>query len=168
MSEAFDRGRDYERHIRKITSSVLKIDVKRDSKSGAGIHKQDIRDQFNLLPIFIECKDQNALSVKAEWRVTDQKSGHGQAPLVVFPDAEEDLCVIRYTDLLQFIREAWDFRDMAENLRSPEAESETAVPLPRAKTGCCANGHLLTDEFGYCMGKKCKFSRGYKPPKVKK
>jgi len=168
MSEAFDKGRDYERHIRKVTSSILKINVQRDSKSGAGIHKQDVRDQFGLLPIFIECKDQNALSVKAEWRVTDRKSGHGQAPLVVFPDDEEDLCVMRYADLLQFIREAWDYRDTAEDLRRPAVTTVGVdIPAPRSCDGACAAGHI-TDSYGYCSTKGCKFSRGYRAPKVKK
>jgi hypothetical protein len=30
-----------------------------------------------------------------------------------------------------------------------------------------ANGHI-TDQFGYCNQKGCKFSRGYKKPKEKK
>lgn len=173
MSAASDRGKLYERRIRKITAKALKLDVKRDSRSGAGeLHKQDIRDRYGELPIFIECKDQEALSVKKEWRVTDGKSSYGQAPLVVFPDAEEDLVVMRYTDLLNFIREARDWQETAENLRKPPLEAlseaiDRKKSLSDINLGTCREGHLAPSD-GYCLQKGCKWSRGYKAKKEKK
>jgi len=182
MSAAYDRGKDWERRVFKAMSKVLKLEVKRDSRSGAGTHKADGRDQFNLVPLFIECKDHEKLNVKADWRIADGKSSHGQAPVVVFPDNDEMLCVMRFGDVLQFIREAWDYRDTAEDLRNPavvahhiknpsKQTEEALVKLGEAaaktiKQGgkTCKNGHIV-DQWGYCMDKKCKFSRGYRPPK---
>lgn len=175
MSTAFDRGRAYERNIRKITARMLKFDVQRDKQSGAGIHKQDIRDRYGELPIFIECKDQKTTKLKEWWREADSKSSYGQAPIVVFPDNEENLCVMRYTDLLQMIRESMDWRETTGELRQPVKLEpmimiSTLPKIVREKTQrgaqTCRNGHI-SDEWGYCMQRDCKYARGYKVKRVK-
>lgn len=180
MSDAFDRGRSFEVKVQKITRQKLHMDIRRDKQSGAGIHKQDVRDRYNELPIFIECKDHETIKPKAWWREADAKSNYGQAPVVVFPDNEEVLCVMRYTDLLQLVKEVADWKETAEDLQTPDLAT---IPPPSPKVDIpdiipavekkiehgahtCRNGHIA-DEYGYCMQLDCKFSRGYKPKKVK-
>lgn len=201
MSEAFDRGRAFEMRVQKITRQKLHLDVRRDKQSGAGIHKADVRDRYNELPIFIECKDHETIKPKAWWREADAKSSYGQAPVVVFPDNEEVLCVMRYTDLLQLVKEIADWKETAEDLREPVeipkddtyklsnfgaadgaevtlADGAKAIVIKQKLQPAiekklergqqqCRNGHLA-DQWGYCQQLDCKYSRGYRPPKVKK
>jgi len=186
MSESFDRGRAFENKVRKIMSQKLQLEIKRDKQSGAGIHKQDIRDRYNDLPLFIECKDHETIKPKEWWREADAKSSYGQAPVVVFPDNEEVLCVMRFTDLLQIVRESMDWKDEADSLRAPtytlppitgmsektegstvkELEPVVEKKIERGAT-TCRNGHIA-DQWGYCMQLDCKYSRGYRTKKVKK
>ncbi|MBI5117600.1 hypothetical protein HZA56_14075 [Candidatus Poribacteria bacterium] len=183
MSEAFDRGRSFENKVRKIMSSKLQLNIKRDKQSGAGIHKQDIRDQYGQLPLFIECKDHKTTKLKEWWREADGKSNFGQAPVVVFPDNEEVLCVMRFEDLLNIVRESMDWKDTAEDLRvdTPAiVDKKSGVTITGSKSvreivedkiargaNECRNGHIA-DQYGYCMQLDCKYSRGYRAPKVKK
>lgn len=178
MSESSRRGRDFEIKVQNLTSRILKLVVKRDKQSGSGLHKQDVRDQYNQVPLFIECKDQETLKPKEWWRVANAKASYGQAPVVVFPDNEEILCVMRYSDLLNFIAEGNDWHETAESerrngvgvTRHAMSNAEIAEAIERKKAGSvkqCKNGHIA-DEYGYCNTKGCKYSRGYKPPKDRK
>jgi len=186
MSIASERGKNFERKVRKITAKILKIEVKRDSRSGAGeTHKQDVRSPYGVLPLFIECKDQEKANLKRDWRKADQQSSFGQAPVVVFPDNEETLVVMRYEDLLNFIKEGIDWRESAEKYRvgvdmgDPAGDKSVEInpfELPKKKPAAikntsklktCRNGHIA-DQFGYCMAKKCPYNRTYKAPKEKK
>lgn len=190
MSEAYDRGKTFEMMVAKLTTKKLHLESKRDSRSGAGLHKQDIRDRYNLLPLFIECKDHETIKPKAWWREANGKASYGQAPVVVFPDETEVLCVMRYTDLLQFIKEAADWKEEADDLRQPvpvpnpqwkPSRLETQPGSVRIKPDIepliekkvqqgvktCREGHI-TDDYGYCMQKGCKYSRGYVKKKEKK
>lgn len=183
MGEAYDRGKAFELKVQKLTSKILHLETKRDSRSGAGLHKQDIRDRYDLLPVFIECKDHETIKPKAWWREADAKSSFGQAPIVVFPDEEEVLCVMRYTDLLQFIKEIADWKETAEDYRTAPALDYKPAPVNVKKAAdnlkpvvetkisrgakVCKNGHIV-DDYGYCMQKGCPYSRGYVKKKVKK
>lgn len=118
MSESSQRGKLFERKVQKMTSKLLQLEVKRDSRSGAGdTHKADVRDRFAEIPLFIECKDQEKANIKADWRKANGQASYGQAPVVVFPDNEEVLCTMRYSDLLQIIKESSDYRKSYELLR---------------------------------------------------
>lgn len=122
MSEASDRGKSYELKIQKTTSRILKLEVKRDPRSGGGDwHKEDIRDRYGELPISVEIKNQEALKLKEWWRDANDKASVGQAPIVVFPMDSEDLCIMRYTDLLNIVKEMFDWRLTAEDLQKPIA-----------------------------------------------
>lgn len=187
MSKSSERGRAFEVKVQKITRQKLHIDVKRDSRSGAGLHKQDVRDRYNELPVFIECKDHETIKPKAWWREANAKASYGQAPIVVFPDDEEVLCVMRYTDLLQFIKEAADWKEIADDMRNTPAPApvkrkvseeekvknitENVQPVVDDKVSrggnVCRAGHLA-DEHGYCMQKDCQYRRGYVKKKSKK
>ena len=180
MSISSERGRSFEIKVQKITRQKLHLDIKRDPRSGAGIHKQDIRDRYNELPVFIECKDHETIKPKAWWREANAKSNYGQAPIVVFPDDDEVLCVMRYTDLLNFIKEAADWKQEADDLRQPvpnpqwkpsKLETEQIETAVEAKidrgANTCRAGHI-SDEHGYCMQKDCQYRRGYVKKKSKK
>jgi hypothetical protein len=181
----------FEMKVAKMTTKILHLEVKRDSRSGAGLHKQDARDRYNLLPISIECKDHAVLNVKQAWREADAKSSYGQAPVVVFPDDSETLCVMRYSDMLQFIKEMMDWKETAEDLRTtplpvpnprwepskletqpgsvrikPDVEPLIEKKIERGSNTCRA-GHIA-DEWGYCSQKDCQYRRGYVKKKVKK
>lgn len=196
MSESSERGKSYELKIAKITRQKLRLEVKRDGRSGAGdLHKEDLRDRYNEIPLAVECKNQETLKIKEWWRDADDKSSFGQMPAVVFPMETEDLVTMRYTDLLQLLREMMDYKEEVADLRKPPrlitsdnapveinpkseksviitktaAEAAEQVQRVAAKrtTRLCAGGHIA-DENGYCMQKGCKFRRGYKRPKEKK
>lgn len=199
MSEASERGKAYEQKISKITAKKLRLEMMRDSRSGAGwVHKEDIRDRYNEIPLAIEIKDHETLKPKEWWRDADQKASFGQSPVVVFPMETEDLCIMRYTDLLQIIREMMDYKEEVADLRKPlppaslihDSVSEVhqhlgpSLSAPIARTAeevaaqvqrvaerrtqhTCREGHLA-DDYGMCMQKGCKYSRGYKAKKEPK
>lgn len=144
-NESNQRGLDFERRIEKVTRRLLRLDIKRDRQSGAGLNKADIRDRYRQMPIFIECKDQATLKLKEWWREANGKAVVGQSAVVVFPLETEDLAVIRYSDLLQLIREGMDWRESLERSR-------------KTNKGQCPNGHLLVGE--YCLWKGCQYGRG--------
>lgn len=177
MSLSSERGRSFEVRVQKLTKRILKLDVKRDKQSGAGTHRQDIRDRFNEIPLFIECKDQETIKPKEWWRIANAKASYGQAPIVVFPDNEEILCVIRYSDVLQIIKESDDYRKTLEENRISYTTDSKGKIFPDLNnvviekistgTGTCGYGHIA-DETGHCLTKKCPYSRGYRKPKEKK
>lgn len=198
MSESSDRGKNYEIKIAKLTSKKLRLEVKRDGRSGAGeFHKEDLRDRYNEIPLAIECKNQETMNLKGWWRDADAKASFGQMPAVVFPMDTEDLVVLRYTDVLQLIREMMDYKEEAADLRKPVSRSlihdsvmevhqhlSPSLPPGIAKTAeevaaqieriaenrtavTCRDGHIA-NEYHQCMQKGCKYSRGYKAPKEKK
>ena len=171
MSEASKRGKDYERHISKMTAKMLKLDIKRDSRSGAGLHKADVRDVANLLPLFIECKDHEKITPKKWWIENKNKAPHGQAPVIVLPFDNDDMAFIRYKDLLSFIREAMDWRESYDALRTKpilieEDGTVRTIQNTAINDGFCRAGHIA-DENNYCMIKSCEYSRGYRKPKQK-
>lgn len=178
MSESSIRGKSYELKIAKITRQKLRLEVKRDTRSGAGDwHKEDLRDRYNEVPLAIECKNQEMLKPKEWWRDADAKASFGQMPAVVFPMETEDLVLMRYTDVLQLIREVMDYRAEIADLRRPPI-SQPMVPVAKSvqdtvdqlervaaqQVGKCREGHI-TDAYDRCMSKGCKYSRGYRPPK---
>lgn len=184
MSEAFDKGRDTEREVATLIRKKLKVQVQRDSRSGAGLHKADIRDYYQEIPLFIECKDQETLKVKEWMRQTIAGASFNQTPTLVFRmDSEGLMAVLPFADLLNFLLEIKDLREEVADLRLPVAtftppavdkvltdveKQVTSVTKAKIDRGGrqCRNGHL-TDDYGYCMQLDCKFSRGYRPKKVK-
>lgn len=128
MSEASERGKSYEIKIQKLTARALKIEVKRDPRSGGGTwHKEDIRDRYGELPISVEIKNQATIKLKEWWKNARDKASVGQAPIVVFPADTEDLCIMRYSDLLNIVKEMFDYRETAEALTSPRTPDSTYV-----------------------------------------
>lgn len=195
MSESSVRGKSFEQKVASLLRSKLKIAVQRDRRSGAGWNKSDISDYWNELPLHLEIKDQENIKIKEFFRQADAGASFGKAPTVVFAMDEEILTCLRFTDLLNFLIEITDLRAENDDLRKPlpvvqsftpelptkatlkgfgekldglEVDIEPIVEQKKAEgKKSCRAGHLA-DDFGYCMQLSCKFSRGYKPPKVKR
>ena len=187
MSEASDRGRNFELKVARILRSKLGAKVSRDRRSGAGINKSDISDYYQEIPLSLELKDQETIKVKEWFRQADDASSFNQATTVVFAADEEILAVLRFSDLVNFVREIADQKAEIDDLRAPLpvhlipshsiarsgplldlAKIKNAADLKKA-TGAksCRGGHI-SDDYGYCMQLDCKYSRGYRPPKAKK
>lgn len=125
MSEASDRGKQYEIRIQKITARTLGLEVKRDPRSGGGDwHKEDIRDRYGTLPLSIEVKNQATIKLKEWWKDARDKASMGQAAVVVFPADAEDLCIMRYSDLLNIVKEMFDWRETAEAHTAPRNSTD--------------------------------------------
>jgi len=192
MSESFDRGRIFERRVASILRSKLGVRVQRDKRSGAGIHKADILDYYQEIPLHLEVKDQETLKIKEWFRQADATASFNQVATLVFAMDEEILCTLRFSDLVNFLVEIADQKAEIDDLRRPimvnikQNEDGTVgqanlskpavitIPLKSfvgekidrgAQT--CKDGHI-SDQWGYCLQAKCKYSRGYKPPKGKK
>jgi hypothetical protein len=187
MSAAFDRGRNTEREVAGILRKKLGARVERDKRSGAGTMKADIRDYYQELPVFIECKDQETIKIKEWMRQASEGASVGQPPTVVFRMDEDGLMAcLPFSDLVNFFVELADLRAEIDDLRKPIVMVSTHKPmsdktkaalvevgrvvdkqiLRGAKT--CPNGHIIMDSSTLCLSKGCKYSRGYRPPKGKK
>ena len=189
MSDSSQRGKLFELKVAKILRSKLGARVTRDKRSGADINKSDISDYYQDIPLHLELKDQETLKPKEWFRQASDAASFSQAPVVVFAADEEVLSIIRFSDLVNFVREIADQKAEIDDLRAPVRYQVTVPPgepavvssgdkfkvdikpivdkkIERGAT-TCREGHL-SDEFGYCMQKGCKYSRGYKKPKAKK
>lgn len=175
MSESSIKGKTLELKIASVLRSKLGVRVERDKRSGAGLNKADISDWYRELPIFIEAKNQKTIKIKEFFKQAEQGASVGQVPTVVFNvDDEEVLACLRFSDLVNFIAEIKDYKDEVEMLRAPVEASNIGdsvdpnlVSVIQSKVKECRNGHI-SDENGYCQQKNCKYSRSYRPAKVKK
>lgn len=186
MSESSQRGKLFELKVAKILRSKLGARVARDRRSGAGVNKSDISDYYQDIPLHLELKDQETLKPKEWFRQAEATASFNQAPTVVFAMDEEVLAIIRFSDLVNFVREIADQKAEIDDLRtplsgpfvppviktSPLTDAEKLVAKATAhkkKSGVtlCRAGHV-SDEYGYCMQLSCKYTRGYKPPKAKR
>lgn len=179
MSEAYDKGRMFEQSVAKILRSKLGARIKRDSRSGAGINRSDMNDYYNDIPLHLECKNHQTVNIKEWFRQADAAASSSKAPTVVFAMDEEVLCCLRFSDLVNFMVELADNRAEIDDLKQPVAIEQQADETIHAQIRpaveqkidrgykTCPAGHL-TDYYGKCLQKGCKYSRGYKPPKGKK
>lgn len=185
MSVASLRGKNFELKVAGIIRHKLKIAVQRDKRSGAGWNKSDISDYWNELPLSLELKDQETIKIQEWFRQADAAASFSKAPTVVFAVDEEILTTLRLSDLLNFLVEIADLQAEVDDLRKPvviiPADDVYSLSKPQAPVsdvgsvvtkqfergaGTCREGHIA-DQFGYCLQSACKYSRGYKPPKIK-
>lgn len=181
---SYDRGKRFELRISRLIRKKLRIKVQRDPRSGAGSHqKSDLLDYWRELPLHLEFKDQQTVSVKSWFRQAAAGASYGQAPTVVFAADEEDLAVIRFSDLLDLVAEVKQLQAQTDKLKEPVSVhvngskvpvSELAHELPkriqseRGSYQTCRNGHLIQPGASKCLAKGCPFSTTYKKPKGKK
>lgn len=112
VSESSDQGRDYESHIASQIRHYLKVPAFRDKKSGGHwTQRSDIRTQ---LPFHFEAKHQKTIKVKEWFRQADNASPGLATPVVIFKADEFDLCVLKFRDLLNLIKENRDYERQAE------------------------------------------------------
>lgn len=189
-------GSAYERKIAALVRKKLDPSAKRNKGSGNQWNRRG--DIFCDFPIAIECKNHGRVSVHEFYQQAANAAGGHEIAMAVFPYAkqeDDDLVVLRFADLLNYLREIVDLREEVEYLRQPIRESVPMRTIPSdtidepakkqaivmesdkfkefslakidsgAKT--CKNGHIV-DDYGYCMQKSCQYTRGYKPKKGKK
>lgn len=188
--EAAKKGQKYENHVASLIRKKLKTLAVRNK--GSGNQWQRKNDIYTDLPLAIECKYQQNVKVHEWFAQADEAASFNQTPVLVFANDNhpEDLCVLKFTDFLNFMEEIAQLQAEVEDLRAPvpkvdpveaevkrmelehkikEAELSTEpvvqVKIDRGAQTCRA-GHLA-DQWGYCMQLDCKYSRGYKPPKKK-
>lgn len=190
MSAASKRGKDFEQEIAKILQKKLGARVVRDGRSGAGSHqKMDIQNYYSDIPLAIECKDHETIKVKEFMRQAKNAASAGQVPTLAFRMDGEAYACLPFADLVNFLAEIKQLEAALEDLRNPapakpskklqrkikaqeaekEAEAIVAPAIAKKRSSgarSCPNGHL-TDAYGYCQDKKCKYRRGYKAPKSK-
>ncbi len=189
MSAAFDRGRKTEREVAAMLRKKLGVHVQRDKQSGAGLNKADIKDFYQEIPLFIEVKNQQTLKVKEWMKQAAGGASVGQIPTLVFQTDDELLACLPFDKLIDLLLEIKQLRAEVALLREPVDLTVSGTPVVIAKdivtvgtekavlpvveqkiahgAQACKSGHIA-DEYGYCMQLDCKFSRGYRPPKVKK
>lgn len=190
MSAASKRGKDFELEIAKILQKKLGARVVRDGRSGAGSHqKMDIQNYYADIPLAIECKDHETLKVKEWMRQTKNGASAGQVPTLAFRMDDEAYAALPFEALVNLLVEIKDLQAALDDLRNPAPVARTAAQRRKIKAlsaakeaeaivapvvqkkrssgaGACPNGHL-TDSYGYCQDKHCKYRRGYMPPKGK-
>lgn len=172
MSDASERGKTFEKKIAKVLRKKLGVKVTRDSKSGAGTNKSDINDWLNELPVRLELKDQETIKIKEWFKQAVNATAPNQVPAMAFAMDLEVLVCLRFEDLLDFFIELKDQRAEIDDLRTPVVHMGVDIAKGKDKTvysvqKSCREGHL-SDEYGYCQQIRCKYSRGYRPPKVKR
>lgn len=114
---SYDRGKRFELRISRLIRKKLGARVQRDKRSGAGdFQKADVSDYYRELPLHLELKDQQTVKVKEWYRQAAAGASYGQAPTVVFAADEEDLAVIRFSDLLDLVAEVKQLQAQAERL----------------------------------------------------
>lgn len=187
MSQAFDRGRTFERKVASMIRKKLGARVERDRRSGAGTNRSDISDYYQEIPLHLEIKDHETLKPKEWFRQADAASSMNMTPSVVFHMDEEVMVMLRFSDLLNFLLEIQDYKAEVDDLRQPIKLSGPGPAIKKSTSDkrlidqlneaeekqiergqkTCRNGHLA-DDYGYCMIVSCKYSRGYRPPKGKR
>jgi hypothetical protein len=171
------RGKSFELKVAAILRRKLGAKVSRDRRSGAGINKSDISDYYHDIPLHLELKDQATIKIKEWFRQAEGSASFNRAPTVVFAVDEEVLACIRLSDLVNFMVEIADQKAEITDLRAPVTTTTQPDMLPKSiepildamdrGSRTCRDGHL-SDAYGYCMQKTCKYNRAYKKPKGKK
>lgn len=181
MSDAYNKGKTYEMHIAKlIRRKADKGSMRNRSSHTNGARRADV---FTNLPIHVEAKHHENVRIKEWMEQAEAASNFGQTAVVAFRIDEHDYACLNFNDLLDLFVQIADQQLEIEDLRAPIEKLQTVPPVVvRTKdeaeeaikpvveqkkierTVMCRAGHL-SDEYGYCMQKDCKFSRSYKPKK---
>lgn len=102
MSLSSKRGKDFELRVAKAIRRKLGTKAARDSRSGAGWFKADIR-----LPgqeFFIEAKSQETLKLRDWWADVEAKCGYKTPVLVVDHNGYQEWAVMRLDDMLNLVK----------------------------------------------------------------
>lgn len=178
MSLSSERGVSLENDIATLLRKKLGARVARDKRSGAGSHqKMDLTDFFRDTPLDIEAKNHKTIKLREFWKQTVQGASLGRIPTLVVRLEDDnggildDLAVLRFSDLVDFIAEIQDGTKTITDLRKPiEVAGLDEVVASTVQKGAkaCRNGHLLSPSRTQCFAKGCPYSAGYKAKKIKK
>lgn len=187
MAEAYDKGKAYELHVSKL----VRRKADKGSMRNRGSHTGGTRrsDVFTNLPIHIEAKHHESVRIK-EWMEQAEAAANAfQTAVVAFRIDDKDYACLNLNDLLDLFVQIADQTLEIQDLHAPiehetiikknvqavqtreEAEdaakaiSERKVASGAFKT--CRAGHIC-DQYGYCMQKGCKYTRGYNAKRAAK
>lgn len=185
MIDAYQKGKQYEMHIAKLIRRKADRGSMRNKSSTKGWRRSDV---FTNLPIHVEAKHHENIRLKEWLAQAEAAASFTQTPVVAFRIDEEDYAGLKFNSLLDLFVEIADLRAEIDDLRQPVAQptispkktaqiarheatamAQSAVDKKKAADAVKfdKNGHI-TDEYGYCQQKGCKYNRTYKPPKGKK
>lgn len=186
MGEAYDKGKAYELHISKLVRKKAdKGSMRNRSSHTGGTRRSDV---FTNLPIHIEAKHHETVTIKKWMEQAEAASSFHETAVVAFRIDDKDYAALNFEDLLNLFVQIADMQAEIDDLRAPVEHvvvpPKKAAEMARHEATAMAqkaiakkkdqptikydkNGHI-TDEYGYCMQKGCKYNRNYKPPKVKK
>lgn len=191
MAEAYDKGKHYEEHVAKLVRRKLDKGAMRNKGSHTGGSRR--ADIFTNLPIHIEAKHHENIRLKEWMAQAEAATSFSHKPVVAFRIEESDYVCMNLNDMLDLFVEIADLTAEVADLRAPITKNLPTVAevirvqkdidlqqkiqpavdriveqkVKQRKTYSCRAGHL-SDEYGYCMQKGCKFTRTYKPPKAKR
>lgn len=186
MAEAYDKGKAYELHVSKLVRRKADKGSMRNRASHTnGTRRADI---FTNLPIHIEAKHHESVRIKEWMAQAEAAKSFSQTAVVAFRIDEMDYACLNLNDLLDLFVQIADQQLEIEDLRAPVEhvvmKPAKAAEIARHEATALANkavqtkkatstvkydknGHIV-DDFGYCMQKRCKYNRTYKPPKAKR
>lgn len=172
MSESSIKGKTLENYIAKTLQKKLGARVKRDGKSGGGSHqKMDISDYYQDTPLDIEAKNHKTIKLGEFWDQTVSGSSMGRIPTLVVQLKDEQLAVLRFEDLVNFLAEIQEAKATIADLRRPLVSEENKVltiDISNKAIRSCRNGHLIGLGQTHCLAKGCPYSAGYRAKKIKK
>lgn len=187
MGEAYDKGKVYEQHISKLIRKKADKGSMRNRSSHVkdGAYRSDV---FTNLPIHVECKHHDTVRIKEWMEQAEAASSFGETAVVAFRIDENDYACLNFNDLLDLFVQIADQQAEIADLHAPvesiiikpskvaemarheaTALSQKAIDAKKQQEPIkmCKGGHI-TDSYGYCMQKGCKYNRTYKPPKAKR
>jgi hypothetical protein len=184
MNDAYTKGKTYEMHIAKlIRRKADKGSMRNRSSHTNGARRADV---FTNLPIHVEAKHHENVRIKEWMEQAEAAKSFSQTAVVAFRIDENDYACLNFNDLLDLFVQIADMQLEIDDLRAPIENLQTVPPVivksseqveeaikplvekkKAVKSYSCRAGHI-SDEYGYCMQKGCKYTRGYKPPKKAK
>lgn len=186
MAEAYDKGKAYELHISKLVRRKADKGSMRNRGSHTnGSYRSDV---FTNLPIHIEAKHHENVTIKKWMEQAEAAASTFETAVVAFRIDDKDYACLNFNDLLDLFVQIADQTLEIQDLHAPqppqepitrktliatqstEEAVETAVKKAKQQKSnvkFCRAGHIC-DDYGYCMQKGCKYSRGYNAKKAAK
>lgn len=179
MAEAYDKGKAYELHISKlIRRKADKGSMRNRGSHTNGTYRSDV---FTNLPIHVEAKHHETVTIKKWMDQAEAASSTFETAVVAFRIDDKDYACLNFNDLLDLFVQIADQAAEIADLHAPQPPQEAVTRKPvhgittteeaeqaaahtakmrNEKVKQCRNGHIC-DDYGYCMQKGCKYSRGY-------
>lgn len=186
MGEAYDKGKAYELHISKlIRRKADKGSMRNRGSHTGGTYRSDV---FTNLPIHVEAKHHENVTIKKWMDQAEAAASTFETAVVAFRIDDKDYACLNFNDLLDLFVQIADQQLEIQDLHAPQPAHEAIVRKPvvatvsaeeaaekavkhakatKSDVKFCRNGHIC-DDYGYCMQKGCKYSRGYNAKKAAK